>query len=194
MFPSQIHDIINSTNSLDPPQTKTMNTTTYRDGYDLPVYGLKEGQFLAIHVPALVCITLSLIAVVSVFVFTFKRKNIKTFFTWSKSERFVIYLAICDGSFNVCHLVDHLHILITKDHIQPSHLCSFYGFMLAEFILAQNLMVNVVSINAFLLVFFRKNMNFGKYDYRLLLWTFGLPFLAAIIALSFGTMGPNGTL
>jgi len=170
------------------------NTTKQCDGYDLPVYGLKQGQFLAIHIPALVCIIFSLIAVIYVLVFTFKRKNFRTFFSWSKSERFVIYLAICDGSFNIWHLVDHLHILITKDHIHPSHLCTFYGFMLAEFILAQVLMVNIVSINAFVLIFFRKNIGFGKWDCRLLLWTFGFPFVAGIIALSLGAMGPNGTL
>jgi len=164
------------------------------NGYDLPVYGLEQNQFLAIHIPALTCIFLSLIAAICVLFFSFKRKSYKTFFSWTKSERFVVYLALCDGLFNISHSMDHLHILITRDHPYPSQLCQFYGFMLAQFITAQNLMVNVVSINAFVLIYYRKNLDFGIYDYRLLLWTFGFPFVAGLLALGLGTMGPNGTL
>ena len=166
----------------------------FASGYDLPVYGLEQHQFLAIHIPALTCIILSLISALCVLVFSFKRKSYKTFFSWTKSERFVVYLAVCDGLFNISHSMDHLHILITRNHPYPSRLCEFYGFMLAEFITAQNLMVNVVSINAFVLIYYRKNLEFGIYDYRLLLWTFGFPFVAAMVALGLGTMGPNGTL
>ena len=60
--------------------------------------------------------------------------------------------------------MDHLHIVIKKDHIYPKELCEFYGFMLAEFITAQNLMVNIVCINAFVLIYFRRNIDFGKGD------------------------------
>ena len=164
------------------------------DGYDLPVYGLEQKQFLAIHIPALTCILLSLISAICVLVFSFKTKSARTFFSWTKSERFVVYLAVCDGLFNVCHSMDHLHILITKNHPYPRSLCEFYGFMLAEFITGQNLLVNIVSINAFVLIYFRTNIDFGPYDWKLLLWTFGVPFTAGIVALSLGTMGPNGTL
>ena len=170
------------------------NKAAMSDGYDLPVYGLKQNQFLAIHIPALTCIVFSLISVICVLVFSFRKKSARTFFSWTKSERFVVYLAVCDGLFNICHSMDHIHILVTKNHPYPRSLCEFYGFMLAEFITAQNLLVNIVSINAFVLIFFRTNINFGVYDYKLLLWTFGVPFVAGIVALSLGTMGPNGTL
>lgn len=173
-----------------------LSTTTkpLESGYDLPITGLDNGQFLAIHVPALVCIICGLISAITVIAVSFTNQKAKTFFKWTKSERFAVYIAICDAFFNICHSMDHLHIAITRNHVYPKSLCRFYAFMLAEFITAQNLMVNVVSINAFVLIFYRKNIDFGEYDWRLLLWMFGTPFGAAIIALSAGTLGPNGAL
>ena len=164
------------------------------NGYDTELYGLNNGRFLAIHVPALICIFLSLISAVVVIVTSFTHQKISTYFSWTKSERFVVYIAICDGLFNVCHSMDHLHILVTKNHVYPPALCSFYGFMLAEMITAQNLLVNVVSINAYLIVYFRKNIDFGKYDWKLLIWMYGVPCVAGLIAVSSDTMGPNGVL
>ncbi|XP_060560446.1 uncharacterized protein LOC132720335 [Ruditapes philippinarum] len=164
-----------------------------RSGYDLPVYGLSNGSFYRIHIPALTCISLSLCCVIIVMVLSYSHKNFRKFFSWAKRARFIIYFAICDGGFNIFHGLDHLHYLTTKDHIRPKILCEFYGFLLTEFITAQNLLVNVVAINAFIMMFFNKNLNFGRYDWKLLAWTFGLPFVAAIAAAFTGQLGPNGT-
>lgn len=171
-----------------------MENTTYGNGYDLDVYGLKDDKFYQLHVPAITCIALSLISALMVITLSFKSQSFKTFFSWTKSERFVVYLAICDALFNVAHSMDHLHIVITKDHVRPLELCQFYGFALAEFISAQNLMVNIIAINAFVLIYYRKNLDFGRYDWRLLSWTFGLPFLGATAAAIAGQLGPNGAL
>lgn len=84
------------------------------DGYDLPVYGLNQGHFYSLHVPALICIFLSFASAILTIVLSFRQKSFKTFFSWSKSERLVVYLAICDAAFNLAHSMDHLHILITK--------------------------------------------------------------------------------
>ncbi|XP_021344365.1 uncharacterized protein LOC110444301, partial [Mizuhopecten yessoensis] len=56
----------------------------------------------------------------------------------------------------------------------------------------QNLMVNIVAINAFVLIFYRKKLYFGRYDWKILLWTFGTPFVGATIAGIAGQLGPNG--
>lgn len=164
------------------------------DGYSLPVYGLSDGTFYHIHIPALTCIVLSFISAISIMAYSFFHQNIRTFFTWSKSERFVVYMALCDALFNMAHFSDHLHIVLTKHFPLPKPLCAFYGFMLAEFISAQNLMVNIVAINVFMIVYFRRKLYFGRWDYRLLLYIFGLPGTGAAIAWAFGTLGPNGTL
>lgn len=166
----------------------------YRSGYDIPLYGLANGQLLNIHIPALVLISVSFICVLTVIGLSFCRQSWKTFFKWTRSERFVVYLALCDGSFNVSHFTDHMHIVIAKRHVYPKALCEFYGFNLAVFVTAQILMVNAVAVNAFLLIYFNKQIPIGKRDYRLLLWTFGLPFVGSIFAALFDQLGPNGVL
>ena len=87
----------------------------------------------------------------------------------------MVYIAVCDGLFNVAHSIDDLHMVITRDHVRPKELCEFYGFTLAEFITAQNLMVNIMAVNAFMLIYFQSYLKFGRYDWRLLAWTFGAP-------------------
>ncbi|XP_062580351.1 uncharacterized protein LOC134242278 [Saccostrea cucullata] len=164
-----------------------------RDGYDLPVYGLASGRFYALHIPALICIFLSLTSVIVTIVLSFRKKPKKSFFDWTKSERFIVYMAICDGAFNVSHSLDHLQILATRNHVYPVTLCQFYGVMLLEFITAQNLMVNIVAVNAFTLMIFNKQLNFGKRDWRLLLWIFGAPFVFSMIALATKQIGPTGS-
>ncbi|XP_052103650.1 uncharacterized protein LOC127737158 [Mytilus californianus] len=163
------------------------------DGYDLPVYGLANGTFYNLHVPALVCILLSLISAVSVISYSFYHQRISTFFEWTRSERFAVYMAICDGLFNISHFADHLHIVLTKSLPTPKVLCAFYGYLLAEFITAQNLLVSNVAINVFVLVYFRKKLNFGYRDYRLLCIIFLVPALVFTVVAASGQHGPNGS-
>jgi hypothetical protein len=162
-----------------------------KDGYDLPVYGLDNGLFYYLHVPALLCILCSFTCACTVIILSFRYKDYRKFFSWTKSERFAVYLAICVGGFNTFHSMDHMQYVITKDHVRPIELCQFYGFMLAEFVAAQILMVNVIAINAFILMVFKKKINFGKYDWRLLVWTFGLPFVGSTAVAVTGQLGPN---
>ncbi|WAR17469.1 hypothetical protein MAR_032063, partial [Mya arenaria] len=160
------------------------NTTNHRmffklrDGYDIPV-----------HIPAIVCIAASLLCAVAAITLSFRRKSYRTFFIkWSKSERLVVYLSTCDALFSVSHLLDHIHIVITKDHVRPKELCAIYGFMLTVFITAQVLIVNVVAINAFVMMYFNKKIFFGKYDSGLLVWTFGCRSSALLLQRSTGSL------
>lgn len=159
-----------------------------RSGYDLDVYD--HGHFYGIHLAALLCIFISFLCAVTVITASFtKRKT--NFFTWSKSDRFVVYIAICDGLFNIAHSLDHTHVLVTRSHVKPKGLCAFYGFILSEFLSAQIFMINLVAINAFCLMFFNKDIPFGKYDHRLLIGIFGAPLIASIVAVSLNQFGPN---
>lgn len=165
-----------------------------KNGYDLPVYGLEEDNLLSIHAPALTCIFASLICAIIVLVTSFVHSSFRSFFTWTKPERFVVYLALCDALFNICHSFDHLHVVITQNHVYPLELCEFYAFMLAVFMTAQHLLVNVICINAFLLVVCRKDIDFGTGDWKLVGWVFGAPLVASVVATCAGVMGPNGVL
>eukprot|EP00105_Crassostrea_gigas_P020753 XP_011439621.1 PREDICTED: uncharacterized protein LOC105336844 [Crassostrea gigas] len=192
-------EAVNSTRmSMDNSTQKLMGNVTERtqsvlqDGYDLPVYGLDTGWFLYIHVPALCCIFLSLFCASAVIIASF-RSQTRPFFSWMRSERFVVYLSMCDALFNVTHSMDHLQMVITKDHVYPEELCEFYSFFIGEFVSAQLLMTNVAAINAFGLIYLQKQFKLGKYDWKLLLYTFGVPFVLSVCAVNFGYYGPSGS-
>lgn len=187
MSSEKIHSVTISTANIDNQQSEL------KSGYDLPVYGLKNNTFYGIHIPAIICIVSSFTCAIIAITLSFKRQNYKGFFTkWTRSDRFIVYLALCDGLFNVAHFTDHMHIVIVRDHVYPKELCEFYGFTLALFITAQNLCVNIVAINAFVLMYFSKHLNFGRFDWKLLTWTFAVPFVGAAIAGISGQLGPNG--
>ena len=90
--------------------------------------------------------------------------------------------------------MDHTHVFVTQDHVRPTELCQMYGFLLIECLEAQILLVNLVAINMFVLIYFNKKINFGRYDWKLLLWMFIVPTVTNIAALSADTLGPNGAL
>eukprot|EP00111_Clytia_hemisphaerica_P004024 TCONS_00011531-protein len=191
--------MIKENSSITTTIASTLMTPSPRDGYDLPLYGIENTtSFYMVHIPALTCISLSLSTVVIVLFLSCrgykdkKRTKRTSFYNWNKGERFVIYLCICDGLFNSFHLIDHVYIMVIRKHVTPPELCRFYGFMLVEFIGAQIFMVNLIAINAFLLIYFRKNIDFGKYDHRLVIWTFGMPCIGGITCLALNALGPNG--
>ena len=168
---------------------------SYLSGYDLPVIGLKSGNFVQLHLITLCCIFFSFICAITVLIMSYRdNRHLKRFFQWREIDRFVAYIAISDGAFNFFHSMDHIHVFVTKDHVRPKALCQTYAFLLIEFIEAQVLMVNLVAINMFVLIFFEKKINFGRYDWKLLLWMFIVPTVTNVVALSLDTLGPNGAL
>ncbi|WAR15164.1 hypothetical protein MAR_005269 [Mya arenaria] len=163
----------------------------FKDGYDIPLYGLDNGMFYYVHVTAIVCLTVSLTCALFTIISSFWSHPAGEFYTgWTKGERLVIYMSICDLLLNMSLLMNHLHILISKTHTRPKELCSFYGFIMTEFVLAQILMVNVVAINVFTTMFFSTNYSFGRFDSGILLWSFGVPFIGGLIAAMRDQFGP----
>ena len=103
------------------------NKSVITSGYDLPVYGLDDGMFYVLHIPTIACITISLLCVAVAIIVSFRRHSGISLYSWTKCDRFVIYLAICDELFNMSHGSDHLHMTIAKSHVYPKELCYFYG-------------------------------------------------------------------
>ncbi|XP_060578863.1 uncharacterized protein LOC132735866 [Ruditapes philippinarum] len=186
--------MMNNTNTTVSNTTNLSVNTEMKDGYDLPVTGLASGYFYSLHSLALSCMLCSFVCAVIVLTFSFRAKTCRDFFKgWSKGERFIVYMALIDGSFNVFHSLDHLHHVIAMDHVRPKELCQFYAFVNVVFVNGQNLMVNIVAFNAFMLMYFDKNLDFGKADWKLLTWIIGMPFVGASIAQFTGTLGPTGS-
>ena len=169
---------------------------TLRSGYDLPIIGLTNGYFDQIHITALCCIIVTVICGIAIIYLSFRdnKEQKRTFFHWRQIERFVVYMAICDTLFGIFHGCDHLHTLITRNYPRPKEMCEFYAFGTIEFVCAQSLLVAIVAINMFVLIWFNKKINLGKYDWKLLAWMFGYPLVLSSFALSQGYLGPGGAL
>lgn len=169
-----------------------ISNKTLLNGYDLQVKGLDNGFFYPIHISALIAISASFICAMVVLVISVQKSW--SFFNRAKNERFVVYLAICDGLFNFFHSMDHLQYLVTMSHPRPLALCSFYSYMMFTFVMSQMICVNAIAVNAFSLMYFGKNLNFGKFDYRILIFMFGVPVSILTKSVSIGKLGQNGYL
>ncbi|XP_061168974.1 uncharacterized protein LOC133178247 [Saccostrea echinata] len=159
----------------------------------IPVLGLEDGRFYSYHVTALVTIGASLSCVIAIFWVSFRSHSYKSFFLWTVSDRFVVYLATCDGLFNLTHVLDHVQMVVTKSHVYPKGLCVFYAFLIVVFTTAQALLVLVIALNSFSLVILEKTVKFGAYDWRLLIFMFGIPTAEASVAAFLGQLGPTGS-
>ena len=165
------------------------------DGYDLPIIGLSDGHFNQLHISTVCCLLLSCICSVTVLILSYKdNRHLKGFFRWRQIDRFVSYLALSNGSFNIVHSIDHLNVFVTQDHVRPKFLCQVYAILMIQFLEAQILMVNLVAINMFVLVYFNKRLDFGQFDWKLLMWMIAVPTTTNVVALSTDTLGSNGAL
>ncbi|KAK3093273.1 hypothetical protein FSP39_013533 [Pinctada imbricata] len=153
--------------------------------------GTEDGTFYAIHGVALSCIYVSLICVILVLILSFY-KNPNSFYTWNKNDKFIVYLVICDGAFNLVHMCDHLQIAATRDHVRPIQLCIFYAVLLIEFVYCQSLLVLFIAVNAFVLVRCQRNIELGRKDWKLIVGILTCSFVPVIIALSVDSLGPTG--
>lgn len=160
-----------------------------------PIYGVQDERFLVIHSTALVFIGMSFVCAGLVIFTSFKNKKNSSFFNgWSKCDRFIVYMAVCDILLHLVHCTDHIHMLVIRDHVHPIQLCEFYGFVLYEFAMAQSSLVFSIAMNAFLLIKFNVNLQYGFGDWRLLSGVLGVPFLSCILLAMFRKLGPTGTL
>ncbi|XP_061174419.1 uncharacterized protein LOC133183478 [Saccostrea echinata] len=162
--------------------------------YKFKIFGIHDGRFLVLHSTALVFIGLSVLCAGLVIATSIRNKrNVNFFFGWSKCERFAIYMAVCDIMLHLVHCTDHIHMLIVHGHVHPINLCEFYGFVLYEFTIAQTSLVFIIATNAFLLIKFKCNLNYGARDWRIISVALGVPFIICVFLASYKQLGPTGT-
>ena len=171
-----------------------LSQNTPKDGFDIPVYGLHTYRFYTLHISAVVCTVISLICATVSLVISFKRHRGQPFFSWTTCDRFIIHEAVFDGPLILPRAADHMQVLITEDHVHPKTLCQFYGFITASTAASQHIFVGIIAINIFAMMYFRKKLEFGKYDWILFLAIYGIPVAGGIAAWSFGKIGPNGAM
>ena len=164
------------------------------DGYDLPLFGIEEGYFYQLHIPTIACISISFICASISFIISFRRHRSRSFFSWTKCDRFIVYLAICDALFNLAHGTDHTLVVVGMDHVRPRVLCELLSFVTSVFCMAQNILVGIIAINIFIMICYGKNIRFGRCDWKLTLGTLGIPTVGACVAWCLGHLGPNGLM
>lgn len=170
------------------------NFSSAVSGYDVPVFGVGRPCFHIIHITAVVALGLSFISTYTVSRFLFKTKRKIKFSKWHTYERFLVYRCVCDASYAFIHSLDHLQIIIANDHVKPKGLCILYAVLLLSICISQNLLTFTSALNAFLVVYFKKNLNYGTHDRKLLIILTVSPFVVAMIAFGFDVLGPSGFL
>lgn len=161
---------------------------------EIPVRGLNSERFYPYHITAIICIGASLVGVVAILYISFKSRLYRSFFQWTISDRFVVYIAACDGLFNLSHLLDHVQMVVTRSHVHPPNLCVVYAYLVVVFTTAQGLLVSVIALNSFCVVHFGKSGKFGSYDWKLHIFIFGIPTMEASLAVLLNKLGPTGLL
>ncbi|XP_021358188.1 uncharacterized protein LOC110453526 isoform X2 [Mizuhopecten yessoensis] len=164
-----------------------------KSAYDLELFGINDGSFVLLHSLAITCLGLSILSALCVIVASTMDRGLKGIFSWTKSERFVFYLACTETILGITHLLDHSQILITRDHVRPAVLCQAYGFVLYTFVFAELFTVNIIAVTIFFIIYLRKKVEYGSRDWKVFLWIFGLPFTSAVVLASMGQFGTNTT-
>ena len=163
--------------------------TTKESG--LPVVGLPGSDFYAIHVTAIVSLSISILVSAAVLVYLILISSRKGLFKRPIGERLVIYLAIYDLCFSITHELDHGYMLSVLDH-PPDHVCMVFAFLLQTFTMAQSLLVLFTAINAMVVVVLEKKITLGHFDWRLFVLTLGVPIIFGVIGITVPFLGPTG--
>ena len=165
-----------------------------QSGYDLPLYGLHSPLFSSLHISSIVCMTVGMVCATASIVLSFRRHRGESFFMWPTCDRFIIYEALCDGPLVLPRYADHIQVFVSKDYSRPEELCQFYGFVTTVVSSSQHYIVGIIAINIFAMMYFHIKLQFGKFDWILQLAIYGIPTTCGIVALSSGSIGPNGVL
>ena len=161
----------------------------------VPVYGFDGSRpgtmFYVLHIVALTILSISALVNVGLLIYLVKIKTNKNIFRWPIGERLVAYLAITHMFFGVVHIWDHAYMLAVEYH-PPLTICMVFGFFVQSFGFAQTMIVLFTALNAFVMIVKEKKIPVGRYDWGLLLYAFGIPFIVGFIGLGVPFLGPAG--
>jgi len=82
----------------------------------------------------------------------------------------------------VCSFIDH----------PPDVACAAFGFLLNQFVVGQALIVIFTAFNAFSMIVLRKMIDTGRYDWKLQLYSMGIPAIVGVLGVSTNHFGPTG--
>ncbi|XP_060067601.1 uncharacterized protein LOC132547817 [Ylistrum balloti] len=162
-------------------------------GFDIEMVGTDGWSFRLLHSLAITCLGLSIFSALYVIIASTMDRGLRRFFTWTKSDRFVFYMACTEIVVDTTHLLDHSQIFITQDHVRPEMLCEAYGFIMNSLVMTQILTVNIIAITVFHIIYLHKDIEYGSSDWKMFLWIFGMPLTSSVVFAATGQFGTNGT-
>ena len=74
----------------------------------------------------------------------------------------------------------------------PDAACAAFALLLNQFIVGQALVVIFTAFNAFSMIVLRKTIDTGRYDWKLLLYSMGIPAILGILGVSTNHLGRSG--
>ncbi|KAJ3321649.1 hypothetical protein HDU76_014054 [Blyttiomyces sp. JEL0837] len=141
-------------------------------------------EMYALHFVALFFIALSIMGSIYIIVRTIMEGKYGTI-----GERFPLYLAGLDLLWSLSHTIDHVWMIAAQGANPPDAACSALGAILALFLMAEIMLVNLLALSMFFTVYMNWGLSYGKYDYMLIILTFGVPITFAVLGLSLNAFG-----
>jgi len=83
--------------------------------------------------------------------------------------------------------------MLAKAEYPPDPACITFAFFLETFGFAQTLLVMYMAVSAMSLVVFGRKISLGTYDWRLLVFTLGIPLTIGVVGAAVPFWGPSGT-
>ncbi|KAJ3107564.1 hypothetical protein HDU97_003869 [Phlyctochytrium planicorne] len=152
--------------------------------YTIAIPTLEE--VYALHGAAMVVIVASIFGSGMVIFSTIRRSKYSTI-----GERFPLYVAIIDFMWSVSHSIDHAMMLVNKGESPPPLVCKSLGAVLALFLMAQVMLLNIIAVSMFLTVYRGWALSYGKFDWILMVLTFGVPIAYTCVGLAVDAFGPD---
>ena len=122
------------------------------------------------------------------------RSTSGNFFSWKVLDRFSMYNVAGDLLYYTAQIAYGVHHsvvgrLFARNPTGVS--CTLHAILLFEFASAQIYLGLIMAIYAFVLIYFNRQISFGRYDYRLLVPLLILPLIVLVTAAFFDQYQPN---
>lgn len=135
-------------------------------------------QPASIHYVAFISQWVSIPGSVFIIFYIVKHRNI----IWRKNpgHRFPLYISVADVGFTTTHFIDHVIVLSTGKY-PPHSACQFFAWIFHFMSFSTVMTVMCVSLYCCYTVVYLKRPDLGRYDWKLIAFSFGIPFLFSLV-------------
>ncbi|CAC5391162.1 unnamed protein product [Mytilus coruscus] len=124
------------------------------------------------------------------------RKSNGNFFKWKAFDRFTMYTVVCDLIFYAVLVAFIVHAGVQKETFNSSVSrlsCNVHGVLILEFGFCQLIFSVIMTVYVFNLVTKNRHISLGRFDFKLICPSFGIPLVILVTAALFGHVVQNMT-